>query len=349
MRDDRRAADESNGRSRDIPRGRESTGRLGVALSGGGLRALAHLGVLEVLAELGARVDLIAGTSMGGILAGLYAAGVPLPRLLQFADQAHFLDVAAPDRHWLGLFGQRKLADYLSDLLGSEDIRFEDLSIACAVVTADLHTGGLVILDSGPLLPALLATAAFPIVFAPVKYDGRWLVDGGVLNNLPVDVVRDMGADKVLAVSVPPSLSASLSLEDDSAGGSGRRILPLLGNPGFDWRMPFLIGEVAYTIAIQVITERRLELCPPDLLLEVTVPDQGAFIITDNVAVIEAGRRSARERSDDLRNLVSGPLPAPWRGRLRGRMRRLRRAWSELRSQPSHLHPRQVSSAQRLQ
>jgi len=305
------------------------TPSVGVALSGGGLRGLAHLGVLQTLEETGIPVDFIAGTSMGGIVAGLYAAGISLERLIAFGERTGLMDLASPDRHWRGLFCQKRMAAHLAALLGSEETTFNDLRIPAAVIAADLETGEQVILDKGPLIPALLATAAFPILFSPVHHEGRWLVDGGVLNNLPVDIVRRMGADRVLGVSVPPSLCLSLD-EAERQRSLSLRGLRLFGNHTRDWKLPLLIAEASSSITIQAINRRRLELYPPDLLLEIRLPNVGLlFGENGNLAIIEGGRRAALDRRAQLAALQK-PLPPPWRRRVTSTARRLRRVWREL-------------------
>ena len=312
--------------------------RIGLALSGGGVRGLAHLGVLQVLEEAEIPVDMIAGTSMGGIVAGLYAAGVPIQELIAFSKRTGVMDVAAPDRRWRGLFGHGKMADLLADLLGREDVTLEELNIPVAVVSADVETGDLVILDKGPLIPALMATSAVPIVFSPVRHQGRWLVDGGVLNNFPVDVVRRMGADRVLGVNVPPSVK--FSPEDrPRARGLSPRGLRFFGNQTFDWKQPFLIAEASLGMTIQVVNRTRLELCSPDVLLEIRLPNVGIFTSDNNADIIEAGHWVATEHLQELIKLKTKPLPSPWRRRLRSTLRRLQRARAILRGPESPLYP----------
>ncbi len=311
--------------------------RIGVALSGGGLRGLAHLGVLQVLEDEQIPIDVIAGTSMGGIIAGLYAAGIPLKELVAFGERSGLIDLASPDRYWRGLFCQKKLSQRLADLLGSEDLTFEELKIPAAVIAADLEKGEMVVLDRGPLLPALLATAAFPLLFSPVRHQGRWLVDGGVLNNLPVDVVREMGAERVLGVSVPPSVRLALE-EADQQKGLSIRGLRLFGNDTRDWKLPFLIAEVSSGITIQAINRRRLALCPPDVLLEIRLPNVGLLFGDDgNLAVVEAGRRVAMEHRVGLARLAK-PLPPLWQRRWAVIARRSRRALAAFREPESPLY-----------
>jgi NTE family protein len=311
--------------------------KIGLALGGGGARGLAHLGVLQVLEEAEIPIDVVAGTSMGGIVACLYAAGISVQDLIAFSKKIGIIDLASPDLKWRGLFGHEKTAHLLADLLGGDGVTFEDLSIPAAVVCADIEMGGLVIVDQGPLIPALLATSAVPIIFSPVHHQGRWLVDGGVLNNLPVDVVRRMGAERVFGVNVPPSID--LSLEDEKMSeGLSLRTLRLLGQRLADWRRPFLIAEASAGITIQAIDRMRLALCPPDVLLEIHLPGVGVFS-NGGDAEVEAGRREAMAHIDELIVLKKNSSLSRWRRRLKSMMGRLRLAWVMLRGSESPLYP----------
>ncbi|MGD8820761.1 MAG: patatin-like phospholipase family protein [Anaerolineae bacterium] len=303
--------------------------RIGMALSGGGLRGLAHLGVLQVLEEAQVPVDMLAGTSMGGIVAGLYGAGVPLAEIIAFTSQTGLIDLASPDRQWRGLFCQNKTSRLLAGVLGGDDVTFEDLKMPVTVVAANLETGDQVLLNQGPLIPALLATAAFPILFSPVRHRERWLVDGGVLNNLPVDVVRSMGANRVLAVSVPPTVRLSLE-SDEQPTGISMRGLRRFGSHTLDWKQPFLIAEASSSMTVQAVNRRRLAAFPPDLLLEIQLPNVGLFFAEGtNAAIIEAGRQVALDHRGQLLSLAR-PLPPVWWQRLAAAWRRLRRVLAAL-------------------
>jgi NTE family protein len=313
---------------------------IGVALSGGGARGLAHLGVLQVLEEAGVPIGIVAGTSMGGIVACLYAAGIPLDDLIAFSKKIGIIDLASPDLKWRGLFGHEKLASLLADLLGGDGVTFEDLNIPAAVVCADIETGELVILDRGAIIPAMLATSAVPIVFSPVYHQDRWLIDGGVLNNLPVDVVCHLGAERILAVNVPPSVD--LSLEDEEMPkGLSLRGLRLFRHHIPDWRLPFLIAEASAGITIQAIDRTRLTLCPPDLLLEIQLPGVGLFS-TGNGAEIEAGRKAAMAHMEELAKLKAGLSLSLWKRLQRSVINRLRLAWMALRYPEPPLYPSKI-------
>ncbi|MGC9467645.1 MAG: patatin-like phospholipase family protein [Anaerolineae bacterium] len=313
---------------------------IGLALSGGGIRGLAHLGVLQVLEEQGLPIGAMAGTSMGGLIAGAYAAGVSLSDLRAFAVKTRILDLASPDRTWHGFFDHRKLRTLLIDLLGSESLTFEDLRVPVAVTATDIETGQLVILDAGPLIPALMATAALPIFFAPVRHQERWLVDGGIVNNLPVDVVRHLGADRVLGVTIAPSTHFDLEPRPKETRTRGLSLQGLLqfGNRARDWRLPFLIAETSLGWTQELINQTRMELCPPDLLLRIRLPNIGILSTDGSEDAIKSGYEAAMAQQEALRAL-SEPLPPQWQRRCQSLWRRLRLSWRILREGRQPLYP----------
>jgi NTE family protein len=176
--------------------------KLGLALSGGAARGFAHVGVLQVLDEAGIPVACIAGTSAGSLAGAVYAAGIREQRLLDLALAIRWRDIACPVRAPTGLFSFAPLESYLARLLG--DRTFAQLEMPYAAVAADLLTGQAVVLTEGPVAPAVRASCSVPALVTPVTIGGRRLVDGGIVNNLPVSVVRDLGADVVVAVNLHP-------------------------------------------------------------------------------------------------------------------------------------------------
>lgn len=175
--------------------------KIGLALSGGSTYGAAHVGVMEVLDKNGIQPDLIAGTSAGALVGAAYCAGVPLKEI-----ETLFLTMNWPTllrlsiRSQLSLFDTQPMEEFLRRKLG--DIEFKDLKIPFAAIACDIHTGERVVLNSGPVAPAVRASAAIPGLFSPVEIGGRLLVDGGIVDNLPVDLVRSMGADYVIASDV---------------------------------------------------------------------------------------------------------------------------------------------------
>ncbi len=178
--------------------------RLGLVLSGGAALGAAHIGVLEVLEAYGVRPDCVAGTSAGSVVGALVCAGMPLREIRDLALSLHWKNLGRVIRPGRGFFDGHRLEDYLVRLIG--DLTFEELQIPLAVAAADILREELVILREGKVAPAVRASCALPGVFTPVEYGDRLLVDGGVINNLPVSAVKDLGADYVIAVDLSAPL-----------------------------------------------------------------------------------------------------------------------------------------------
>jgi NTE family protein len=265
---------------------------------------------------------------MGGLIAGAYGAGVPLDDITAFAVGTRVLDFASPDRSWRALFDQRKLAPKLAELLGGDELTFEELSIPVAVTAVDLETGELVILDQGPLIPALLATAALPLFFAPVHHQGRWLVDGGVLNNVPFDVARRYDVDRVLAVAITPNQQFELTPNPGHQRSRGLSLggLLRLNIEGHDWRLPFMIAEAGISLTQQLVNRTRMDVCPPDMLLEVSLPGVGMLSTDGSRAAVDAGYHTALAHLDALKALAA-PISPAWHARWRCFRHRARLAW----------------------
>ena len=172
--------------------------KVGVALGGGFARGIAHLGVLSVLEEEGIPVDYLAGTSAGAMLAIAYASGHPIHEIVEQARATRFKDFGNWKLSWLGLASNQKLAHYPRKFLGVST--FEELRIPLAIAATDLGSGEPVYFKSGALGPALRASCAYPGMFVPVEVDGRMLVDGFLAAPVPVDALRKMGADVVIAI-----------------------------------------------------------------------------------------------------------------------------------------------------
>ena len=222
----------------------EKQPRIGLVLSGGGARGMAHVGVIQVLEEMKIPIHCVAGTSMGAIVGGLYAAGMSPAEMEKFVTSMEwneaFKDKPPPSE--LSFRRKQEAADYLINFdLGYKDGKFaipkgllqgqnlnlilksllfhtetiddfNKLNIPFRAVATDIETGDAVIMGKGDLVKAIRASMSIPGVFAPVEIDGKILVDGGVANNLPIDVARQMGADVVIAVDISTKLSTRKQL-----------------------------------------------------------------------------------------------------------------------------------------
>jgi len=208
--------------------------RLGLALGGGGARGLAHLGVLIALEEEGIGIEALAGTSMGAVIGAAKAIGADLERLrvlLSLIDINQLLQVTDSTIRELQRILGRSMMEYVRgstwkeegarphDLARLNELfslltankSFADTVIPFAAVAADVRTGERIVLREGRLADALTASAAVPGIFSPVISDGRYLVDGGIVDKIPVDAVIEMGAEAVIAVDTGAPLDRRIS------------------------------------------------------------------------------------------------------------------------------------------
>ncbi|MDJ0837316.1 MAG: patatin-like phospholipase family protein [Acidobacteriota bacterium] len=291
--------------------------KIGLALSGGGARGGAHVGVLRVLEELNIPVDYIAGTSMGAVIGGLYAAGLTPDELAVELTETDWEEVfkdtqprarksfrrKQEEREDLfsfdlglgrsgfkigsGLITGRKLNALLrTKTLHIRDLdTFDQLPVPFQAVATDLATGQPVVLDRGDLVTAIRASMAIPAVFRPVKLDGRILVDGGVVQNLPVETLRAMGADIVIAVDV--STPPGSGLDDPNALMVARQSVDLMSYQN-------------------IIVSRGL-IRDRDILITPDLKDMAAFDFGKLHDIIAVGRVAAQACLDRLKPLGIDP------------------------------------------
>lgn len=218
--------------------------KIGVVLSGGGAKGFAHIGVLKVLEQAGVKIDYIGGTSMGAVVGGLYATGYSATQIDSIFKATNFDEllqdyiprtsknfyekqnderyaVSLPFRKFSlgvpialskGMYNYNLLAKLTHNVRHVRD--FNQLSIPFVCVATDIESGKEVIIHSGYLAQAMLASSAFPTLFSPVEIDGRLLIDGGVSNNYPVEEIRKMGADIIIGVDVQDDLKDRNALND---------------------------------------------------------------------------------------------------------------------------------------
>lgn len=287
--------------------------KIGLVLSGGGARGAAHIGVIKRLEELNIPIDVISGTSMGAIIGGIYAAGVPIEDIESWVENADWRslfsdqpkraqrsmrskeeDFNYPRGQEIGLHGlklksrpslvagQKFILELRKLTMPAIDITdFDKLPIPFRAVATDILTGDSVVLDSGSLPEALRASMAIPGLFAPVKRDGKVLVDGFLSNNLPVDIAQQMGADIVIAVNV----SAELLKEGEL-------------------NTPFAYSAQMISILTQTQERRQRErLGDEDVYIHVLMPNQKSGDFASTVENIAPGYVAAQEQDTQLANL----------------------------------------------
>lgn len=191
--------------------------KIGLALGSGAARGLAHIGVLRVLEDEEIPIDYIAGTSAGALIGSLYAGGLSSAEICDIAEHltlGEMLDIKPPKS---GLIAGNKFREFMRNSLG--DVRIEDMKIPYACIATDIITGEEVVLKEGSVIEAVRASISIPGLFQLVRWpNGQYLVDGAVVNPMPVQVLRDMGADKVIAVNALPIKKEGRKNNDEAPG-----------------------------------------------------------------------------------------------------------------------------------
>jgi NTE family protein len=182
--------------------------KVGLALGGGAARGMAHIGVLDVFEEEKIPIDMIAGTSFGGLVGALCAQGKDVSLMREMALKINVMkmlslaDLALPKS---GLFGGKAVINLLHKMMGN-DVTFDELPTPLALVATDIITGEEVVIDQGSVLDGVRATISIPGIFTVAKWHSRYLVDGGLVNPVPVSALQNMGADFIIAVNVMPDV-----------------------------------------------------------------------------------------------------------------------------------------------
>lgn len=294
--------------------------KVALVLCGGGAKGAAHIGALKVLEEANVPIDMIVGTSIGGLVGGLYAMGysaAELDSIVSGCDWKYLLsdnsysrrdesfDARSMDAKYLvrvpfygmsaaksespisrlpsGFIGGQNVLNFLNGLAMQYrgNIEFKNLPVPFACVATDLSTGEAVVLDRGELTMAMRATMAIPGVFSPVEIDGRVLVDGGVVNNFPVDVARNMGADIVIGVDI----------KNDAPSADELRAMPQVFMQMLD-----LLGYDAYVRNVQDV----------DILIKPDVSKYGTFSFNAPAIaqLIKNGEAATRAKIESVDSLV---------------------------------------------
>jgi NTE family protein len=284
-----------------------------LALGGGGVKGNAHLGVLRVLEQHGFEIGGIAGTSAGGLWGALYASGLSVEQVLEQAKKLDYDEayrrLPEDEPSWMGVAGIRKL---LTDILG--DKTFTDLRFPFAVTAVDLDTAELVTIRSGKGLDAVLATIAVPGIFPPVHYDGRLLVDGGILAPVPVSLARTLAPELPVAAVV---LSPPIDHWKSSSKPRLMNSLPFLARYLARLRVAQALNVFlrAMDISGAQLTELFLALEKPEVIVRPAVGDIGLLDDVDAHEVARAGELAALELLPELERQVSWPMV--WRRRMK--------------------------------
>jgi NTE family protein len=302
-----------------------------LALGGGGAAGIAHIGVLQVLAENNIPVRAIAGTSIGAEIGAFTASGMTPDAIAEIALSFDWKQTALlflPDLPPGGLISGARIVDFLNRGIGPH--RIEDLDIGYVAVAADLETGRQVVIDRGAAIEAVRASISLPGIMAPYRHNGHVLVDGGVLNPVPFDVARERFGGPVVAVAVHsgarglnppkpqephspqwPTRVRQLLKQPWIKQAEGLRIwleAQLANHQKIPRAKPYWIArrvlERARTMAMVEMVRLRAAQSPPDLVLAPDVEDIGLLEFYRARDAIEAGRQAARESLPALRQLL---------------------------------------------
>lgn len=272
--------------------GRRAAGlpcKLALVLGSGGARGLAHLGVLRAFRELGVRPDCVIGTSIGAIVGAFYASGAiaSADEIVRSMDIKHvaqlFIEVGLPHS---GLLEGRHVMKFLREMIPAH--RIDELPVRFAAVATDLLTQEEVDFQSGDLFKAIRASISIPGFFSPVEEKpGQWLIDGGLVNPLPVSLARSFRARRVIGVDVNLGMSGEAEAKR---------------KPG----APSLFEVLLRTVRLgeNAITRERLLREPPDLLIQPPVGEVGTMDFFRGESIVELGYRAAWKKAKEIRALV---------------------------------------------
>lgn len=255
--------------------------KIGLALSGGGARGFAHLGVLKALEANSIPIDFVSGTSAGSFVGAAYASGMKIDEIIEVANKISWFNMAGLSYSPRAIFSNASMAGFIKQHFPCST--FDDLRIPYAAVACDLNTGEEIVLkDSVDLAFAIRASCAIPGVFAPLDdADGRLLVDGGVVAPVPVNAVRSLGAEAIIAV-------------DLMACGTIFRGTPKT-----------MVGMLFQSAMLQLRAASRQQHVYADVIIEPPI----AHIRPDEIAkrdeLIELGEKAALEKMDEIVQLTS--------------------------------------------
>ena len=284
--------------------------KVGLALGSGSARGLAHIGALKVLKEEGIPIDVVTGTSIGALIGSIYAADREINALEELVLNTDWKKTAAlflPTLSRSGLVNGRKVEALLKTFVG--DKRFEELKCSFAVVATDIESGEEIVITQGDLIRAVRASISLPGIFTPVRYGNRFLVDGGMVDPIPADVARRMGADIVIAVNVIPDvekkvkavrirkISSQKSKEEKTKG-----FLRAIKGGG----APNIFQVLLRTINIMEREIAKTRLKEADIIIEPDIERIRLIDFYKGKEAILAGEKATRDALPKIRRLIKG-------------------------------------------
>jgi NTE family protein len=304
-----------------------------LVLGSGGARGLAHIGVIRCLEENQVPIDTIVGTSIGAVIGGAYAAGVTsfaLEQLVRSVDKLKVAGMLMPGWSASGVVRSRRIRRLITGLVGEQ--RIEDLGIPFRAVATDLITGEEVVFDRGPLVEAILASSAIPGLFQPVIHEGRYLVDGGLCNPLPISVALQLPEAFCIAVNVAPNpdrMRRRMQQKSRREGVGKRPAMPawivdalqtrtrsfpmnrLRKSARVSKRLREPYSPSALRVSLQSIAisahnliMQQLKGTQPDLLISPPIEDFDMLEFYKGVEIMKCGYTAARSMMPEIRSMM---------------------------------------------
>jgi len=312
--------------------------KIGLVLGSGGARGLAHIGVLKVLEREKIFPEIIVGSSMGAFIGGVYGVGVSIEKIEQIARRTSMKFTArmlTPGLPKSGMVDLNRVRNFLKEL--GANVNIEDLNVSFAAIATDFTTGEEVILNSGLLVDAIAASIALPVLFKPVYYKNKFLVDGGIINPLPVNIAYKMGAKIIIAVNVAHSPGISFQKKNgkpkrtviirknlshlrknifkqmkkiDQIKHTASSLENLLKGNGSKEEIPSPPGifnnmmQGAYILQNK-ITQLQLQLAKPDILISPDVTDFNMLHFFRAKELIAIGEKAAEEILPQIKKIIN--------------------------------------------
>jgi NTE family protein len=274
--------------ARQVPQSTStSLPKIGIALGGGFARGMAHIGVLKVLEEENVPITCIAGTSVGALIGAIYCAGASAAEMEEIACRVRFRDFARWTISRYGFASNRRMAGLLNSVLKVKT--FEELRIPLAVTATDFASGSGVVFQEGDLVDTVRASCAYPGMFEPIRINNKFLVDGMLAHPVPTKPLREMGADRVLAIHLKGRWDV---------GGEPRHLFDVIGQ------------------CFAIAQENSAALWRPwtDLLVEPEVKEFKYDDFEHSCDLIQAGEKAMRAAMPELRSWLADPSPVPSMG-----------------------------------
>jgi len=270
--------------------------KIGLALSSGGSRGIAHIGVLEILEKNNIPIDMISGTSMGALIGALYSINTNAKKIkleaLKLKDKKLFDYTFS--RH--GLIKGKKIEKVLDNAIG--DIKFKDLKIPLYVTSFDLENNREIIFHRGSVAKAVRASISIPGIFIPVVNNGKILVDGAVVDPIPTEILREKGADIVIAVNVNYMKHKKPIINAEAIKKQGKKKLPSL----------FQTAWKSIHVRENELSEADLFGSKADFVINVDLENVDGFNFSETEEIISKGKIAAQRSLKKIRNIGEHPL-----------------------------------------